>query len=104
MNNITGFVVITIFICGLSYGFMRQIEETSYTMKISEFMDRSVIGNLICSISYGAFLISYILNVLTSLERLGIFIITSENTSFSCGIFLMISLISKYIIVPTKQA
>ncbi|MBZ9691411.1 hypothetical protein [Clostridium sp. M14] len=104
MNNIMGFIIITIFICGLSYGFLRQIKETSYIIKINKFTDRSVIGNLICSISYGAFLISYILNVLISLEILGIFIITSENTSFSCGIFLMISLISKYIIVPKKQA
>ncbi|WP_315076494.1 hypothetical protein [uncultured Clostridium sp.] len=103
MSDIIGYIIIIVFIGGLSYGFIRQIKETSYVMKMNKFTNRAVIGNLICSISYGTFLISYILNVLITLEGLELSIITCENTSFSCGIFLVISLISKYIIVHGNQ-
>ena len=102
MNNILGVITIIIFLCGLLYGFVRQIKETNYIIKKNKLINRDMIGNLICSISYGLFVLSYVLNILITIKGIEYSVITFKNISLSCGIFLVVALIGKYIIVPKK--
>lgn len=106
MDDIVGFLIVVFLIIGFTYGFVRQIQHNVVIQKDDKAYvpnyRRSLIGNYITSISFLGFLISYVLNILVATQIIQSNIITSENTSFSCFVFLLVLLIAKFVIIPKK--
>ncbi|MBZ9685334.1 hypothetical protein G9F72_003085 [Clostridium estertheticum] len=104
MNDIVGYLILTLFLISFVYAFIRQIGDTINVRKIikpdNSKYTRILFGNYICIASYGLFIIFFVLNGLVSLEILKTSSITSENTFSACLIFLTLIFASKYIIVP----
>ncbi|MBP3951806.1 hypothetical protein [Bacillus suaedae] len=106
MDDIVGFIIVAFLIIGFTYGLVIQIQYNIFIQKKGKtYMHnyrRSLIGNYLASISFSGFLISYVLNILVAIQIIQSNIITSENTSFTCLVFLLILFLAKFIIIPNK--
>ena len=89
-------------IVALTFAFVMQLKKTIEMSKSNEQKKNIFIGNILCSIGLGGFVLSFILNVIASLEKISISFINCENTAILCWIFLGIFLLSKYYISPKK--
>ena len=98
LDNIIIIPIIGAFI----YGFIRQIQETIILMKSSDGKNRIVRKNIISSISYGVFLMAFILNIIIGFTKLTDKILISEYTSVLCTLSLAIFFISKYSTIGKK--
>ena len=98
------FVVVVLLIIGLTYGFVKQIHHT-LTFQKSHKTDspqyrRTLFGNYLICVSYFGFLSSYILNIFIALQMIQSTMISSENTSFSCFVCILVLLIVKFGVIP----
>lgn len=98
MGDSIGCVIVIILYGVFTYIFINKVKETFLGFELRKNNRRWIVGNFIFSISYCGFLISYMLNILVAFKIIQSMRLTSENTSFSCFIFIAILLISKYII------
>ena len=94
-NNYMEMVMIPI-ICMFAYGLVQQIRETIVLAKSNKNKSKLLIWSTVCSLAYGVFLISFILNIVIAFMGLNNKLITSENTSIVCTISLVVFFISKY--------
>ncbi|WP_039043619.1 hypothetical protein [Sporosarcina sp. ZBG7A] len=107
LDEIIGYVVVVFLITGFTYGFVRQIQDTLTIRKanktaVSNYR-RTLIGNYITCLSFGGVLISYLLNVLVAMRIIQSNILTSNNTGFSCFVFLVVLLIAKFGAIPKSR-
>lgn len=106
MDEVIGYLMVTIFIIGATYGLYRQIQHTFKIKKSQRTVNykRLLLGSYLTSISYAGFLISFVLNVLVmSFQFIHSNIITSNSTAASCFIFFVVLLISKFGITPRNS-
>ena len=108
MVDVTGYLMVVFLLIVFIYGSVRQIQHT-VTMQKANKTDipdykRSLFGNYVTSISSIGFLISYLLNVLVGIQIIQSNIVTSDNSSFSCFIFLLVLLIAKFGIIPKNRS
>ena len=103
MNDTIGYAVVILFIIGSTYGLIKQLQLTMNIQRNHESDRRLVIGNYLTSISFAGFIISFVLNVLVALQVIQSSTITSNNTSVSCGFFLLVLLISRFGITPKNH-
>ncbi len=99
MDVIT-YLVVGLFVVGVSYSLMLHIQHL-LTIKKSEKASanrRLMIGNYITCFSIACFLVTFILNVLVYLQFIHSHIVTSNNTSIICLLFLFVIFISKFVI------
>ncbi|REB10093.1 hypothetical protein DVB69_04620 [Sporosarcina sp. BI001-red] len=98
MNVGIGFTVVALLVIGFSYGLVKQIQHTLSIRKANKTANykRTLFGNYLTCISFAGFLVSYVLNVSAAKSSM----ITSNGTSASCFIFLMVILIAKFGITP----
>ncbi|WP_019413814.1 hypothetical protein [Paenisporosarcina sp. TG20] len=104
MDDITGTAMVIFLFLGFAYGLVRQIQHT-LTIRLASGTDnykRLLLGNYLTCVSMAGFLISYVLNVVVSLEIIQSQIFTSNNTNAGCFIFLALLLISKFGITPKR--
>lgn len=104
VDEIIGYAVVVFLITCFTYGFVRQLQHTLTFRKadktaVSNYK-RTLFGNYITCLSFGGFLISYMLNVLVTMRIIQSTILTSNNTSFSCFVFLVVLLIAKFGVIP----
>ncbi|MEK4760846.1 hypothetical protein MHH85_11370 [Viridibacillus sp. FSL E2-0187] len=107
MADVIGYVVIVLFILVFTYGLVIQVQHTltiqkANTSDVSNYR-RLLFGNYVTSLSFFGFLISYILNVLVALQIIQLNFITSDNTGFSCFVFLVVLLIAKFGVIPIPK-
>ncbi len=106
VDEIIGYVVVVFLITGFTYGFVRQLQHTLTLHKADKTAvlndRRTLFGNYIACLSFGGFLISYMLNVLVAMRIIHSSILTSNNTSFSCFVFLAVLLIAKFGVIPKR--
>ena len=107
MDDVIGYVAVAFLIIGCIYGLVRQIQHTLTIQKSNKTVvpkyKRSLFGNYLMCVSLFGFLISYILNVLVAMQIIKSSIITSDNTGFSCFIFLLVLLIAKFRVLPKNR-
>lgn len=103
MNDTIGYAVVILFIIGSTYGLIKQLQLTMNIQRNHKLDRRLVIGNYLTSISFAGFIISFVLNVLVALQAIQSCTITSNNTSVSCGFFLLVLLISRFGIIPKNH-
>ena len=87
---------------GFTYGFIGQILEARRARKSpreSGFKRTAVVQYLCCAFYLG-FLVSYLLNLFISWKNPEIKGLTSDNTGFSCLVFLILLVVVKFIILP----
>ena len=96
MWDILDKMIIIPIIGAFAYGFVRQIRETRILLNSNNWKNKAVRGNVMASISYGVFLMSFILNTIMvftkSIDRM----LISQYTSALCTVALVIFFISKY--------
>ncbi|KAA0955484.1 hypothetical protein FQ087_12795 [Sporosarcina sp. ANT_H38] len=107
MDDVIGYVVVVFLIIGFAYGLVRQIQHT-LTIQNANKTDvsnyrRTLFGNYVTCISFLGFLFSYILNVLLAMQLIQSNILTSDNTGFSCFIFLLVLLIAKFGVISKNR-
>ncbi|MCP3032314.1 hypothetical protein LF817_13280 [Halobacillus sp. A1] len=102
MNELIGYLGVGLLIIGFVYALVRQTKHTLDLLNSDKTVDykRSLLGNYLTSIAMAGFLISFVLNLVVSMQFMQSSIITSNNTSASCFIFLTILFIAKFTIVP----
>lgn len=107
LDEIIGYAVVVFLITSFTYGFVRQIQHTLTILKANKTAlsnyRRTLFGNYIKCLSFGGFLISYILNVLVAMRIIQSNILTSNNTVFTCFIFLVVLLIAKFGVIPRSR-
>ncbi|VDG97672.1 Uncharacterised protein [Lysinibacillus sphaericus] len=107
LDEIIGYVVVVFLITGFTYGFVRQIQHTLTIRKANKTAGsnyrRTLFGNYITCLSFGGFLISYMLNVFVAMRIMQSNILTSNNTIFSCFVFLVVLLIAKFGVIPKSR-
>ena len=96
MWDIVDKLLIILIGCAFAYGFVQEVQETINIVKYNNCNKKIIICSIICSISYGTFFVSFILNLIIYFTRLSSTIFTSTNTSFLCIISIVIFLLSKY--------
>lgn len=89
-------IIIVPIIGAFAYGLIRQIQETITLTKSGENDTKTLGWSRVCSVAYGVFLISYILNIAIALMGVNHTLFTSKNTSSLCIISLAVFFISKY--------
>ncbi|MFD6440974.1 hypothetical protein ACFWDG_14400 [Peribacillus sp. NPDC060186] len=101
------YLIIVMLIIAFTYGLIRQIRQIVGIRKgnQSDYVQykRIVAGNYLSCLSYTGFLIAYILNVLLASDIIPPVFFTSDNTSFSCFIFLALLLIANFGIIPKES-
>jgi dihydroxyacetone kinase len=102
MNEGIGYVVVVLLIIGFVYALVRQIKHTLAVQNSDRTVDykTSLFGNYLTCIAMAGFLISFVLNLVVSMQFMQSSMITSNNTSASCFIFLAVLFIAKFTIVP----
>ncbi|MBS4199174.1 hypothetical protein KHA93_05835 [Bacillus sp. FJAT-49732] len=107
MDDVIGYVMVVFLIIGCKYGLVRQIQHTFTIQKSNKTVvpnyKKSLFGNYLICVSFLCFLISYILNVLVAMQIINLSMITSDNTGFSCFIFLLVLLIAKFGVLPKNR-
>lgn len=104
MDDVIGYVVVILLIIGFTYGLFKQVQHTLPIQKtnrpdVSNYR-RLLFGTYLTCASFFGFLVSYILNVLVAMQVIQLNLLTSDNTGFSCFVFLLILLIAKFGIIP----
>lgn len=108
MNEVIGYLVVVLLIFGFVYALVRQTIHTlavQNSVKTGDYK-RSLFGNYLTCIAMAGFLISFVLNLVASMQFMQSSMITSNNTSASCFISLAVFFIAKFTIVPkdSKQS
>ncbi len=103
MNDTIGYAIVALFIMGSTYGLIKQLQLTMNIQRNNKSDRRLVIGNYLTSISFAGFIISFILNVLVAIQVIQSSTITSNNTSVSCVFFLLVLLVSRFLITPKNH-
>ncbi|ATP40390.1 hypothetical protein CSE16_10205 [Solibacillus sp. R5-41] len=107
MVDVIGYVVVMLFIIGFTYGLVRQVQYTLTIQKANSFgvsnYRRLLFGNYLTCVSLLGFLVSFILNVLVAIQIIQLNLLTSNNTGFSCFVFLLILLIAKFRVIPKNS-
>ena len=103
VSDTIGYSVVILFIIGSTYGLIKQIHLTMNNQRNNKSDRRLVIGNYLTSISFAGFIMSFVLNILVAIQVIQSSTITSNNTSVSCGFFLLMLLISKFGITPKNH-
>ncbi|ENH98465.1 hypothetical protein J416_00125 [Gracilibacillus halophilus YIM-C55.5] len=104
--DIIGYMMVSIFIFGVLYGFVLQIQYL-LTIKQNEKLSvnrRLLYGHYLTCISMAGFLVTFILNILVSLEMIHSQIVTSHSTNIICLIFLFVLFTAKFIITPRNYS
>ena len=104
MVDVIGYVVVMLLIIGFTYGLVKQVQHTLIIQKanksgVSNYR-RLLFGNYLTCVSSLGFLVSYTLNVLVAMQIIQLNLLTSDNTGFSCFVFLLILLIAKFRVIP----
>src|SRR4051794_31816595 len=104
MVDVIGYVLAAFLLIGFTYVLVRQIQHTLTIQKANKTdvpnYRRSLFGNYLTCVSFLGFLISYLLNVLVAMQIIQSNIITSDNTGFSCFVFLLVLLIAEFEVIP----
>jgi hypothetical protein len=102
MDDGIGFVVVILLIIGFSYSLIKQIQHTLSIQKADKTANykRLLLGNYLTSIAFAGFMVSFTLNISVALQTIKSSMITSNGTSISCFIFLVVLLIAKFGITP----
>src|SRR5690606_11109433 len=100
--DVIGYLVVTIFVLGVSYGLLLQ---TKHLLNMKKNKTNTKSSRLwLCSclrcFSIAGFLISFLLNILVHLQLIHSYFITSNSTNIFCLVFLTAFIIAKYIITP----
>ncbi|MEK3886768.1 hypothetical protein [Bacillus sp. FSL K6-3431] len=107
MVDTLSYFVVVMLIIGFAYGLIRQIQHTFNIRNVNKsvFLNyrRSLIGNYLCCVSYAGFIIAYTLNILVASRLLATTFFTSNNTSLSCFIFILLLLVAKFGIIPKRS-
>jgi phosphotransferase system glucose/maltose/N-acetylglucosamine-specific IIC component len=103
VNDTIGYAIVALFIMGSTYGLIKQLQLTMNIQRNNKSDRRLVIGNYLTSISFAGFIISFILNVLVAIQVIQSSTITSNNTSVSCVFFLLVLLVSRFLITPKNH-
>ena len=103
MNDTIGYAIVILFIMASTHGLIKQLQLTVNIQKNNKSDRRLVISNYVTSISFAGFIISFILNVLVAIQVIQLSTITSNNTSVSCIFFLLVLLISRFLIKPKNH-
>ncbi|VDG97730.1 Uncharacterised protein [Lysinibacillus sphaericus] len=102
MEEGIGFTVVVLLVIGFSFGLVKQIQHTLNLQKANKTDNykRLLFGNYLACITFAGFLVSYVLNVTVAMQIIKSITITSNSTSVSCFIFLLLVLITKFGIIP----
>lgn len=102
MVDVIDYVVVLFLILLLTYGLYKQIQHTLIVRKAHKIVSckRTLFGNWLSCASLAGFLISYTLNVFVAMKLIQSNIMTSDSTSFSSFIFLLIFIIAKFWVIP----
>lgn len=105
MDEVIGYLVVSFFIFGGAYALIRQIQHITKIRKLTKTAKyrRLMIGNYISCLAIAGFLISFVLNVLVNVQFIHSHIVTSKTTSLGSFIFIMVLLISEFVITPRKN-
>jgi len=95
MDELIGFLVIGMFILGLIYGCIKQIQFTIAIRNNQTVKKVELYKCYLACIFYLGFVLSYLLNILVNLPNMAISTITSSNTSISCYLFLILLILTK---------
>lgn len=100
--DVMGYLVVSIFIIGVSYGLIHQIQLLLTIKKNDKAPNyrRLMFAYYLTCFSIAGFLVSFILNVLVYLQFIHPQIVTSNGTNLSCFIFLFVLFVSKFVIRP----
>ncbi|MGE7621486.1 hypothetical protein ACQKMD_00140 [Viridibacillus sp. NPDC096237] len=104
MGDVIGYTVVVFLIIVFTYGLVLQVQHT-LTIKKANKSDvsnyrRLLFGNYLTCVSFLGFLSSYILNILVKMQIIQLNFLTSDNTGFSCFVFLLVLLIAKFGVIP----
>lgn len=100
--DVIGFLVVTIFIIGVSYSLVFQIQQlltVKHNDKTPQYR-RLMFAHYLTCFSIVGFLVSFILNVLVYLQFIYSQLVTSNSTNISCLIFFLMLFTSKFVITP----
>lgn len=98
------YLIIILFIIGLTYGFVKQLHHTMTIKKMVRYKyKRLLIGNYLSSVTLFGFIISFILNVLVALQIIQTNSITSDTTGFGCTLFLLGFFIAEFLVIPKRK-
>lgn len=105
MDEVIGYLVVSIFIFGGIYGLILQVQHTMVIRKLTKNAKykRLVIGNYISCLAIAGFLLFFILNVFVNMQLIQSQIVTSNATSIGCFIFIVMLLFSKFVITPRDR-
>lgn len=92
---INGIIIIPI-MGALTYGLIRQFEETIAIIKFNNGSSRKFIGQIICSIAYFVFFLFYIVNNICVLFGRESILFTSELTSMFCVGSIVVFILTRY--------
>ncbi|MGE7838253.1 hypothetical protein [Viridibacillus arvi] len=108
MGDVIGYVVVILIIISFIYGLFKQFQHTLTIQKanrpdVSNFR-WLLFGNYLTCVLFLGFLVSFILNVLIAMQVIQLNLLTSDNTGFSCFLFLLILLFAKSGSIPKNRS
>lgn len=101
-----GYVLVGLIIACFGYALfleIKSIQDLRLDKTTVHEYKRTIIGHYLTCFALAGFLISYVLNVLVALEFFETAGLTSDNTGFSCTIFIVLLFVIRFGVLP-KQA
>ena len=95
MDEVLGYFMVAVMLIGLSYGFINQFQNTVAMRNEKTVKKKDLWKSYIACLSFLGLIFSYLLNILVALSFIHSNIITSDNTSIGCYLFLILLLLAK---------